>query len=316
MLHTVINALLPVVLTLLLGYIAGWHHDADLRVASVLNNIIMEYALPLALFTGTVATSRATLLGYLPLALTLLLGLMIPYAIVLCVAHFGLRRSLPQSAMWALMMGSPATSFTGLPVLTSVVGSSAAIAVSLAGMVSNLISLPVTQILISSGNKAPDNDGKAAAVQPTVFSLVGKSIAQPIVIAPLLAFVLVLCDIRVPDIITHATYLLGVSSAGISLFASGIILQAQKPKLTWPVTVLSLIRTAAIPALVLFALSQFRVDPSIRRQAVLALGLPAGTIQIMLAVKYCINEGENASLLLFSNIAALFTLGIFIALSA
>src|SRR5450755_4870958 len=74
---TVVNALLPVVLTLLLGYVAGWHHDADTSVAAVLNRIVLTYALPLALFTGTVANSRAQLLGDLPLAVALLVGLVV-----------------------------------------------------------------------------------------------------------------------------------------------------------------------------------------------------------------------------------------------
>ena len=38
--------------------------------------------------------------------------------------------------MWGLVMGSPATLFTGLPVLTAVVGARATIAVAMAGVIS------------------------------------------------------------------------------------------------------------------------------------------------------------------------------------
>ena len=48
-------------------------------MAAVLNRIVLNYALPLALFTGTVANNRAQLLGDLPLALALLIGLVVPY---------------------------------------------------------------------------------------------------------------------------------------------------------------------------------------------------------------------------------------------
>ena len=247
MLHTVINALLPVVLTLLLGYIAGWHRDADAHVAAVLNTITLTYALPLALFTGAVGTTRVTLLAYGPLALTLLIGLMVPYAVVFCIARFALRRELSESAMWALMMGSPSTAFTGLPVLTAVVGAQAAIAVSARGhrLESDQLAGHAGASLNARRTVATANGHAPAAAHEHLLPIIGKSLAQPIVIAPLFGFVLVLCDIRVPNLITHATSLLGVSAAGISLFASGIILQAQKPKLTWPVGVLSIVRTAA-----------------------------------------------------------------------
>jgi predicted permease len=303
---TVLNALLPVVITLLLGYLAGWHHDADADVAAVLNRIVLNYALPLALFTGTVATSRAQLLGDWPLALALLIGLVLPYIATVLAAHYLVKRDWAESAMWGLVMGSPATSFTGLPVLTAVVGSSATIAVALAGVISNLIVIPTAVVLINL-QKASD---KATAGFSQVLR---QSLLQPVVLAPLFGIVLVMANVQIPGALTHGVSLMGVSSAGLSLFASGIILQAQKPKLTLAVGVLAVIRTAVIPVLVLFFLAKYGQPRAIQQQAVLALGLPAGTMQVMFAVKYQVNEQENASLLLFTNVASLVTLAIFIA---
>jgi predicted permease len=203
-------------------------------------------------------------------------------------------------------MGSPATSFTGLPVLTAVVGSSATIAVALAGVISNLIVIPTAVVLI---NLQTASD-KATAGFPQVLR---QSLLQPVVLAPLFGIVLVMANVRIPGALTHGVSLMGVSSAGLSLFASGIILQAQKPKLTLAVGVLAVIRTAVIPVLVLFFLAKYGQPRAIQQQAVLALGLPAGTMQVMFAVKYQVNEQENASLLLFTNVASLVTLAIFIA---
>ncbi len=307
---TVINALLPVVLTLLLGYLAGWHHDADTGVAAVLNRIVLTYALPLALFTGTVANNRGQLLGDLPLAVALLIGLVVPYVAVVFIAHYLVKRDLAESAMWGLVMGSPATSFTGLPVLTAVVGAHATIAVAMAGVISNSIVIPTAIVLINLQKASAQAKSEQAPGFPQILK---QSLLQPVVLAPLFAIFLVLANIRVPTELTHAASLMGVSSAGLSLFASGIILQAQKPKLTWAVGILSLIRTAVIPAAVLVSLLKFGQPREIQQQAVLALGLPAGTLQVMFAVKYQVNEQENASLLLFSNLASLVTLAIFIA---
>jgi predicted permease len=306
---TVINALLPVVLTLLLGYLAGWHHDADTDVAAVLNRVVLTYALPLALFSGTVSNSRAQLLGDLPLALALLIGLVVPYVVTVLLAHYAFKRDWAESAMWGLVMGSPATSFTGLPVLTAVVGSQATVAVAMAGVISNSLVIPTAIVLINLQKASTDKSD----APPSFAQTLKKSLLQPVVLAPLFGITLVMLNVHVPAALTHSTALMGVSSAGLSLFASGIILQAQKPKLTVPVAVLSFIRTALIPALVLAALWKLGEPRTIQQQAVLALGLPAGTMQVMFAVKYHVNEQENSSLLLFSNVASLITLAIFIA---
>jgi hypothetical protein len=308
---TVLNALLPVVLTLLLGYLAGWHHDADTNVAAVLNRIVLTYALPLALFTGTVANTRAQLLSDLPLAITLLIGLVVPYVAVVLIAHFLVKRDWAESAMWGLVMGSPATSFTGLPVLTAVVGTSATVAVAMAGVISNLIVIPTAIVLINLQQASTETN---KATQTSFAQVLKQSVMQPVVLAPLFGIVLVMLGVGVPGALTHAAGLMGVSSAGLSLFASGIILQAQKPKLTVAVSVLALVRTAVIPATVLFCLWRLGQPRAIQQQAVLALGLPAGTMQVIFAVKYHVNEQENASLLLFTNVASLITLAIFIAL--
>jgi malonate transporter len=47
---TIVSALLPVVVTLMLGYVAGWHRDFDGKHAAILNRMVMLYALPLNLF--------------------------------------------------------------------------------------------------------------------------------------------------------------------------------------------------------------------------------------------------------------------------
>ena len=71
MLDTIIAALLPIVITLMLGFAAGWHHDFDAKQAAVLNRMVMLYALPLSLFAGMVGTPRDQVLAQGPLALAI-----------------------------------------------------------------------------------------------------------------------------------------------------------------------------------------------------------------------------------------------------
>jgi hypothetical protein len=61
MLATALGAVLPMVVTVLLGFVAAWHHDFGSKDAPVLNRMVLVYAVQLALFAGTVTTSRAQL---------------------------------------------------------------------------------------------------------------------------------------------------------------------------------------------------------------------------------------------------------------
>jgi predicted permease len=75
MISTIIGALLPIIVTLLLGFVAGWHHDFDARQASVLNRMVTLYALPLSLFAGMVGMSRDQVLSQGPMAFAILVGM-------------------------------------------------------------------------------------------------------------------------------------------------------------------------------------------------------------------------------------------------
>src|SRR5271155_2080893 len=58
MVETVLTALAPVVVTLLLGFAAACHQDFGVKDAAVLNRMVLLYAVPVTLFVGTVGTPR------------------------------------------------------------------------------------------------------------------------------------------------------------------------------------------------------------------------------------------------------------------
>lgn len=74
---TIISALLPVFVTLLIGYLAAWRHDEDGKAATALNKMVMTFTLPLSLFAGTVTISRNELVQNLPMMAALFVGLIV-----------------------------------------------------------------------------------------------------------------------------------------------------------------------------------------------------------------------------------------------
>ena len=61
--NAVRGALLPLIVTLALGFFAAWRHEFTPEQALVLNRVVLLYALPLLLFAGTVTIKRGTRTG-------------------------------------------------------------------------------------------------------------------------------------------------------------------------------------------------------------------------------------------------------------
>jgi len=56
-----LNALVPIFAVMALGYFAGWIRDLDSHHIGELNALVMDFALPAALFVATASTPRAIL---------------------------------------------------------------------------------------------------------------------------------------------------------------------------------------------------------------------------------------------------------------
>ena len=102
---TIIGALLPVVVTLVLGFFAAWHHDFGAAQASVLNRMVMLYALPMSLFAGMVTTRRAELTSDLGLVAAIAGSMLAAQLVTTLTCRFVLHRGLGFSALAGLAVG-------------------------------------------------------------------------------------------------------------------------------------------------------------------------------------------------------------------
>lgn len=319
MINVILGALLPVVVTLSLGMLAGWHRDQDVGAARSLNHMVLTYALPLALFAGTITIPRSELISDWPLLVILLTATLLPFLAALLVDLYVVRRSLPAAALQAMAFGFPAIAFTGIPILTPLIGSKATLVVDFAGLTGNIIILPATLVLLSfdqvSGDSG-DGDGKCGGPKPSVGASITTalkgSLLQPVVLSPLLAIVLVLVNIHLPGVVSSSFRLLGSTVGGISLFASGIILQSQKLGFSMPAAISSAARLLIIPGLTYVALGLIGIAGDERTMSVLALSLAAAPMQVILSTRYKTDEQENAAVLLYTNILCIPTLALFI----
>ena len=317
--NTIINALLPVFVTLLLGYFAAWHHDVDGRAASILNKMVMSYSLPLSLFAGTVTMSRDQLVSNLPLVLALFVGVVIPFAVMVVAAKYVFRRGLGESTLQALAISFPAVPFIGLPVLGAIIGAQGAtLTVAVAGLITNVAIVPAAIILLSAataGNQDPTKEAgqnpgisAGAASRPSIGSIVLSSLEEPVVWAPILAIALVFIGLKIPEPLVKSFQLLGSATSGVSLFASGVILRSQKPTVSRPIVISTLCRLVVVPSLALLLLPLLKLNAAAMRESVLALAMPCAVILVILSVRYKTAEQESASVMLYSYVFSALTL--------
>ena len=314
MVETVLTALAPVVVTLLLGFVAAWHQDFGVKDAAVLNRMVLLYAVPVALFVGTVGTPRSELVQDVTFAVAMCVAIVGMYTLVFLFFRFMLRFSLSESVLAALAASAPAAPFMGEAILGDLLGKGSAISIAIASLVINLVVVPVTIFGLELG-KTPIASTARPARHSGFSEKLLETFKEPMVWAPLLAFALVLCDLKIPPILGHGLSLLSHASAGVALFASGIMLAAYKIKIDWIVSLLALLKNVLQPALVLGGLLWLGYGGPVVAKAVLTTAIPTMPIVIVLAVQYQVAEVQASSTLFLSVVGSIITMGVFIALT-
>jgi hypothetical protein len=328
MLDTILSALLPMVVTFLLGFVAAWRHDFGSKDASTLNRMVLRYAVPLALFAGTVMTSRKALSQDLPLVITLCVGIIGFYCAVFLFSRLVLRMQVSSSALAALTASAPAVPFVGPAVLGDLFGGLSAIPIAIASLVINLTVVPITILFLALDSTGRDSQNKSSVLQagsgsapapkPYVSVLTGKlveTVKQPIIWAPVLAFVIVLSGLRIPQLIVHSLVLLGHASGGVALFACGIVLASGKIKVNRYVLFFVFLKNIIQPVLALGGLRWMGYGNPVVSEAVLTTAIPAMPIVLMLALQYRVAQEEAASCVFISVMGSMVTTGCFIALT-
>ncbi|MEM8573515.1 MAG: AEC family transporter [Pseudomonadota bacterium] len=318
MLEQILSALLPAIITIMLGYFAAWHHDFSQDEVPTFNRMVLTYALPLALFVGVFSAGREELLADVPLVIFLFLAVVGTYVLVLLIAIFIFHHPPGLSALRALMASGPSTAFVGVPVLGALYGATANIPIAVGGIIISIFLVPATLILLGldAARDAQLTSGprseKDAPPQVDIPGTILKSLKQPVVWLPATGFILVLLNVDLPNVVDHSLSLLGHSASGVALFASGIILAGYSITLSVPVFSLVFIKNVVQPGIVCLGMLALGYQDPILGQTVVTTALPAVALVVMLAVQYRTAIPEAASALLISTFGSLITMSLFI----
>src|SRR6202044_3638758 len=189
---TLLNALLPIFVGLLLGYIAGRRGVMDNLNVRNLIVLVMDFAIPCALFSTISSTSWPVLREQSESALMIAGVFVSSYAASYIWARKSLKMSISDASVLALTVGFPNSAAVALPLLTTAYGPSSRVTAALSIAVGAITISPLTVALLESDKLS---DGKGVSI-PAVAIKFLRAFTRPVVWAPMLALVSVYFGLR------------------------------------------------------------------------------------------------------------------------
>ncbi len=299
--HIILYAIVPIFVVMIAGYISGKKGVFSGADAKKFNKVVLDFALPAALFVSIVSASREMLADDLKLSVISAVGIMAMFMVVYFVFRMFKSNTGADAAVSALISGSPTIGFLGFAVLEPIFGTSPTVAlvVAIVGIVVNAIGIPVGLSLMNASleKQNPGSTKKQSAWKPVLNAL-----AQPVAWAPILAVVWVLVGIPWPDWASPSFTLIKGANASLAVFSAGITLSSIKVKINWQVILGSILKMIVMPAFILLLGLVFHMDPMNLKMLVVAAALPPAFSGIIIADEYNTYVSNGTSSLTLSMI--------------
>lgn len=286
MLYVILYAIVPIVVVMLAGFISGKRGIFTGADARKFNKVVLDYALPAALFVSIVQASREDLAKDLKLTLVSLAGIMGCFMLVYFVFKYCFKKNTgADAAVSALISGSPTIGFLGFAVLEPIFGTTPAVAlvVAIVGIVVNAVGIPVGLSLMNASleKQQPGSTKKESAWKPVVHAL-----EQPVAWAPILAVILVVCGLHWPDWLSPSLDLIAKANASLAVFSAGITLSAIKFTINQQVVLGSLMKMVLMPLVVLILGLFVGMNAFNLKMLVISAALPPAFSGIIIADEY------------------------------
>jgi predicted permease len=273
---------------MLAGYISGKKGIFNGENAKAFNKVVLDYALPAALFVSIVDASREMLIQDIKLTLISLIVMMFCFMLVYYVYKWCFKENTgAEAAIMALISGSSTIGFLGFAVLEPIFGTTprVALVVAIVGIVVNAVGIPVGLSLLNASlektEQLPAGKKRPSAWQPVIHALM-----QPVAWAPILAVIWVIVGIPWPKWASPSFDLIKGANASLAVFAAGVALSAVKVTINWQAILGAIMKLVVMPALLLIVGLIFKMDPMNLKMLVVAGALPPAFSGVIIADEY------------------------------
>jgi malonate transporter and related proteins len=267
-----LDTLIPIFAGLLLGYVAGRRGTMDNRNVSNLIVLVMNFAIPCALFSTIIGSSRADLLRYVPAALMIAVVFSALYIISYIWARRWRGMSLSDASVLALTIGFPNSAAIALPLFKEAYGPESTVTAALSIVIGSITISPLTLALLEADKRSGGNDISATQI------LLGfpRALVRPVVWAPVVALIGVFFHLHLPSFVAGTLTTLGSAATGSALILTGLVVSAQSFRFTGGVAITTLLKLVGQPLFALCMMLLFRMDHNDLRNITVISAIPGG----------------------------------------
>jgi malonate transporter len=297
-----LDASLPIFVGLLLGYIAGRRGVMDNLNVRNLIVLVMDFAIPCALFSTISSTSWPVLREQSESAVMIAVVFVVLYTATYVWARRSLKMSISAASVLALTVGFPNVAAIALPLLTTAYGPGSRVTAALSIAVGAITISPLTVALLESNQLS---DGEGVSIQAIAIKFL-RAFTRPVVWAPMLALVSVYFGLHLPSYVDRPLTILGSAASGSALILTGVVVSAQTfrfdAKVAWTTAAIVLIQ----PLFALGITELFHMSHDAIRDITLICAIPGGFFGLVFGKSFN-STPETAS----SGLAASYGVGAF-----
>lgn len=312
MLDIILGSTVPVFFVIALGYCAGWTGKIDNRRVAELNVLVMDFALPAALFVAMIRTPHDLLLKHGILVVVLAVSMLTVYGLCFVLQTRVFKLDSRLAAVEALTTSLPNFASVGLPLIRSVFGEENLVCVGISIAVAAIVMSPLTLVILEAGNKTTMD---VPPLQRTRRAIT-RAVLKPIVMAPVIGMFLTLFEVGVPRLLDSSLSLIGVSAGGVALFLTGLILSSQSFVLNAKVASGTMLKNVVHPLLAATLVAVLGVSPLIGREVIILSAIPSGFFGILFGLRYGVVSQDAGSTLIATTILSAATIPAAILLTA
>jgi malonate transporter and related proteins len=296
MLHTILSAMGPIIIGLLVGFICGKKKYFSQDTEKAFADFVVKIALPAALFVSAATVSPSILLN-VDYFLSLAAGLILTFIIGLVIAKVIFKHNRRDGTVQALTMSFPDMAYCGPPVLLATVGSTGLIAMVMGNLIYTVIILPIAMMLLGEGQK-----------NQSIGQTVWKSVYQPLVILPILGAIVSISGIKLPNVFYNSVDELGKCAGGVALFFLGLMISHIKLKINFEMICNIFIKNILQAVIILAVALGLGLEGGLLKSAFIIGILPTATAVPALAMSYKAYEEDAAATVFLSTLCSLVTI--------
>ena len=295
------SVLLPIFFVMALGYWAGHDKQFDGQGIKAFTDLVLSYALPLALFVSIVKTKRDTFLSDASFFLPTLVAMTGFFLVLLIIFVYVWHKPKGEAALQSALISTPGFAFFGFPIFDAMFGKPSEISIALFGIVS---ASTITPILIAclEFDSVRASGNQSQKTSRIILMALRSTFAKPLIWVPLLGAFIVIMDIHVPNQIDAMFLLIGSTTGGVALFLTGIIIATHRLKIDTEAALNVLGKLVLQPVIMGIAVVAFAIGEPLAQEGILLAALASSALVSLIATKYQVYENQCAATVLLTTL--------------